>query len=163
MGLVAVTAPLWWLALLDFLLTIAGSGVRLSSANSYTSTINPLNQALGSWIGFVGSAMGLVTLWDAGRLRKIRNKYPLSPVRQQVPLIAWMGWHYVFFLLVWLMVSLLPATWLNLLKTVEVVENADALTDILAAPYELLLIMISLLLGFILASRRRRKLLVLAL
>ncbi len=59
------------------------------------------------------------------------------------------------------MVSLLPATWLNLLKTVEVLENTNSLIDTTAASHELLLIMIGLFLGFILASRRRRKLLVL--
>ncbi len=160
-ALVAVTAPFWWLALLDLLLTIAGSEVRLSPSNSITSAINPLKQTLGSWVGFVGSAVGLVSLWDAGRLQRIHKKYPCSPIRQQVPLIIWMGWHYVFFLLIWLMVSLLPATWLNLLKTVEVLENTNSLIDTTAASHELLLIMIGLFLGFILASRRRRKLLVL--
>jgi len=73
-----------------------------------------------------------------------------------------MGWHYVFFLLVWLMGSLLPATWLNLLKTVEVWENTVSMVDTTAAPCELLLIMIGLILGFILASRRRTKLLMFA-
>jgi hypothetical protein len=162
MGLVAVTAPLWWLSLLDLLLTIAGSEVRLSPSNSITNAINPLNQALGSWVGFVGSAVGLVSLRDAGRLQRIHKKYPCSPIRQQVPLIIWMGWHYVFFLLVWLMGSLLPATWLNLLKTVEVWENTVSMVDTTAAPCELLLIMIGLILGFILASRRRTKLLMFA-